>query len=117
MASLFLLIPLAIIIIYYDVRYRRIPNAYVLAALISGLTINTSLWRFSGRSQQSWRMRAGVRLDVHAAHFRSDGRRRREAICSASEQLPVHSSYCPLSVVWSYRRFVGSVFGHPGRRP
>ena len=47
MASLILLVPLAIIIIYYDVRYRRIPNAYVLAALISGLTINTlfgGLW-------------------------------------------------------------------------
>ena len=47
MAYLFLLVPLAIIIIYYDVRYRRIPNAYVLAALISGLTINTlfgGLW-------------------------------------------------------------------------
>jgi prepilin peptidase CpaA len=41
MASLFVLIPLAIIILYYDVKYRRIPNAYVLAALISGLTINT----------------------------------------------------------------------------
>lgn len=41
-ASLVLLIPVAIIIIYYDVRYRRIPNAYVLATLISGLTINTA---------------------------------------------------------------------------
>lgn len=40
MASLFLLIPLAIVIIYYDVRYRRIPNAFVLAALISGLIMN-----------------------------------------------------------------------------
>lgn len=48
MASLFLLVPLAIIIIYYDVRYRRIPNAYVLAALISGLTINTVFGGFSG---------------------------------------------------------------------
>lgn len=35
-----LLVPLAIIIIYYDVRYRRIPNAFVLAALISGLSMN-----------------------------------------------------------------------------
>src|SRR3982751_3593153 len=40
MASLTLLVPLAIVIIYYDVRYRRIPNAYVLAALVSGLSIN-----------------------------------------------------------------------------
>jgi len=48
MASLFLLVPLAIIIIYYDVRYRRIPNAYVLAALISGLTINTVFGGLTG---------------------------------------------------------------------
>ena len=48
MASLFLLVPLAIIIIYNDVRYRRIPNAYVLAALISGLTINTVFGGLTG---------------------------------------------------------------------
>jgi prepilin peptidase CpaA len=36
-----LLVPLAFIITYYDVRYRRIPNAYVLATLFSGLIINT----------------------------------------------------------------------------
>lgn len=47
-ASLVLLIPLAIIIIYYDVRYRRIPNAYVLATLISGITINTAFGGFNG---------------------------------------------------------------------
>jgi prepilin peptidase CpaA len=35
-----LLIPLAVIITYYDVRYRRIPNAFVLATLVSGLVIN-----------------------------------------------------------------------------
>jgi prepilin peptidase CpaA len=35
-----LLIPLAVIITYYDVRYRRIPNAFVLATLLSGLVIN-----------------------------------------------------------------------------
>src|SRR5256714_11855746 len=35
-----LLIPLAVIITYYDVRYRRIPNAFVLATLISGLALN-----------------------------------------------------------------------------
>ncbi len=35
-----LLIPLAVLITYYDVRYRRIPNAFVLAALVSGLLIN-----------------------------------------------------------------------------
>ena len=36
-----LLVPLAVIITYYDVRYRRIPNAFVLATLASGLIINT----------------------------------------------------------------------------
>jgi prepilin peptidase CpaA len=35
-----LLIPLAVIITYYDVRYRRIPNAYVLATLVSGFVVN-----------------------------------------------------------------------------
>src|SRR4030095_13344214 len=48
MAYLFLLVPLAIIIIYYDVRYRRIPNAFVLAALISGVTINATFGGLSG---------------------------------------------------------------------
>lgn len=42
-----LLVPLAFIITYYDVRYRRIPNAFVLAALASGLIVNTIFggWR------------------------------------------------------------------------
>ena len=35
-----LLVPLAVFITYYDVRYRRIPNAFVLATLVSGLLIN-----------------------------------------------------------------------------
>jgi prepilin peptidase CpaA len=36
-----LLLPLAIIITYYDVRYRRIPNAFVLATLVGGLAVHT----------------------------------------------------------------------------
>src|SRR5919202_445517 len=42
-----LLVPLAAIITYYDVRYRRIPNAFVLATLASGLIVNTIFggWR------------------------------------------------------------------------
>jgi prepilin peptidase CpaA len=36
-----LLVPLAVVIIYYDVRYRRIPNAFVLATLASGLLVNS----------------------------------------------------------------------------
>jgi prepilin peptidase CpaA len=41
------LIPLAVIIIYHDVRYRRIPNPFVLATVITGLTINFAIggWR------------------------------------------------------------------------
>ncbi len=44
----FFLVPLAVIIIYYDVRYRRIPNPFVIATLITGFIINLSLGGFSG---------------------------------------------------------------------
>ncbi|HEY0321876.1 MAG TPA: A24 family peptidase [Pyrinomonadaceae bacterium] len=43
-----LLIPLAVIITYYDVRYRRIPNAFVLATLISGVTVNSIFGGWQG---------------------------------------------------------------------
>jgi prepilin peptidase CpaA len=43
-----LLVPLAIIITYYDVRYRRIPNAFVLATLTSGLIVNAIYGGFNG---------------------------------------------------------------------
>jgi prepilin peptidase CpaA len=39
-ANSVLLVPLAAVISYYDVRYRRIPNVFVLATLISGLLLN-----------------------------------------------------------------------------
>jgi prepilin peptidase CpaA len=39
-ANSVLLVPLAVIITYYDVRYRRIPNLFVLATLISGIILN-----------------------------------------------------------------------------
>jgi prepilin peptidase CpaA len=42
------LVPLAVLIIYHDVRYRRIPNAFVLATLISGLTLNFALGGLNG---------------------------------------------------------------------
>jgi prepilin peptidase CpaA len=48
MAYEILLVPLAIIICYYDVRYRRIPNAFVLAALIGGLGVNTIFGGMNG---------------------------------------------------------------------
>jgi len=47
-ANVTLLIPLAVLITYYDVRYRRIPNAFVLATLVSGLLINGILNGFGG---------------------------------------------------------------------
>jgi prepilin peptidase CpaA len=36
----FFLIPLAAVITYHDVRYRRIPNPFVLATLVGGVAIN-----------------------------------------------------------------------------
>jgi prepilin peptidase CpaA len=44
----FFLVPLAVLIIYHDVRYRRIPNPFVLATLISGLTLNLALGGLNG---------------------------------------------------------------------
>jgi len=38
--ALVLLLPLTAVITYFDVRYRRIPNLFVLATLVSGLIIN-----------------------------------------------------------------------------
>ena len=46
--KLLLLLPLAVIVIYYDVRFRRIPNLVVVAALVAGLCINTSFLGFPG---------------------------------------------------------------------
>ena len=46
--KLLLLLPLATIVIYYDVRFRRIPNLVVVSALVAGLSINTSFLGFAG---------------------------------------------------------------------
>jgi prepilin peptidase CpaA len=46
--KLLLLIPMAIFIVYYDVRYRRIPNMLVLSLLIGGFTINISFGGLNG---------------------------------------------------------------------
>src|SRR5215470_11799863 len=43
-----LLIPVATIVTYFDVRYRRIPNLVVLITLISGLALNTSVGGWHG---------------------------------------------------------------------
>jgi prepilin peptidase CpaA len=47
-AALLLLLPLTAIITYFDVRYRRIPNLFVLATLISGFIINFMAAGLSG---------------------------------------------------------------------
>jgi prepilin peptidase CpaA len=36
-----LLVPMAIVVTYMDIRYRRIPNKLVLITLLGGLTLNT----------------------------------------------------------------------------
>lgn len=46
--KILVLLPLATAVIYYDVRYRRIPNWLVLSALIAGLAINTAFEGFQG---------------------------------------------------------------------
>jgi prepilin peptidase CpaA len=43
-----LLIPLAVVITYYDARYRRIPNPFVLATLVAGLAINALINSWHG---------------------------------------------------------------------
>jgi prepilin peptidase CpaA len=47
-AQIAFFVPLAIIIAYYDVRYRRIPNPFVLATFISGVVINGIVAGLSG---------------------------------------------------------------------
>ena len=44
----FFLVPLAALVIYHDVRYRRIPNPFVLATLITGLLLNFIFGGLSG---------------------------------------------------------------------
>jgi prepilin peptidase CpaA len=43
-----LLVPLAALITYYDARYRRIPNAFVLATLVAGLAVNSFFHGLAG---------------------------------------------------------------------
>ena len=51
-ASLALIFLLGFVVCYYDVRYRRIPNVYVLTGFFGGLVVNTWLggWLGMGRS-------------------------------------------------------------------
>ena len=65
--TLMLLVPLAAIITYYDVRYRRIPNKFVLATLVAGLTANAFLagWRGIGASLAGCAIAFGLMLILH----------------------------------------------------
>lgn len=42
------LVPLALIVSYYDVCYRRIPNPFVLATLAVGILVNVIFGGFNG---------------------------------------------------------------------
>ena len=46
--KLVMLAPLAIFVIYYDVRYRRIPNVLVLSTLLAGFSVNTAFGGWQG---------------------------------------------------------------------
>jgi prepilin peptidase CpaA len=48
LVSTFFLIPLAAVVTYHDVRYRRIPNPFVLAALVGGVGMNLILGGLPG---------------------------------------------------------------------
>lgn len=50
LASEAVLIPLTVLITYYDARYRRIPNTFVLGTLISGLAVNVICFGWAGFS-------------------------------------------------------------------
>ena len=41
MIILLLLVPLSALVIYYDVRFRRIPNILVAVTVVAGLAVNT----------------------------------------------------------------------------
>jgi prepilin peptidase CpaA len=62
-----LLVPLAAIITYYDVRYRRIPNLFVLATLVSGLSLNFIYggWAGLGASALGCGLAFGLMLLLH----------------------------------------------------
>lgn len=48
MMKLFLLLPIAFAVIYFDVRYRRIPNVIVISTLMAGIIVNSAIGSWSG---------------------------------------------------------------------
>jgi prepilin peptidase CpaA len=65
--SIFLLIPITVLITYYDVRFRRIPNAFVLATLLSGLILNITDGGWAGAmvSLKGGALAFGLMLFLH----------------------------------------------------
>lgn len=48
MMKLILLLPIAFAVIYYDVRYRRIPNVIVVCTLVAGVVVNSAIGSWTG---------------------------------------------------------------------
>ncbi|MBL8171164.1 MAG: prepilin peptidase [Acidobacteria bacterium] len=65
--SIVLLLLLAIVIAYYDVRYRRIPNLLVIATLICGLILNIKWagWAGAAASLKGGALAFGLMLILH----------------------------------------------------
>lgn len=62
-----LLVPLAVAVVYFDVRYRRIPNYLVLATLLSGLILNAyfGAWTGAWLSLKGMALGLGLMLMLH----------------------------------------------------
>jgi prepilin peptidase CpaA len=65
--NMVLLIPLTLIISYYDVKHRRIPNVFVVFALVSGISINVIAngWRGLRASLIGCLLSFGLMLLLH----------------------------------------------------
>jgi prepilin peptidase CpaA len=63
-----LFIPMALLITYWDIRYRRIPNELVLLTLIGGLTLNTIFGGSHGLliSLEGFALAFGLMFFLHA---------------------------------------------------
>ena len=63
-----LFIPLAVAIIYMDVRYRRIPNKLVLAILVAGISLNLLFqgWHGLVTSLEGMALGFGMMFLLHA---------------------------------------------------
>lgn len=65
--SILFLVPITALITYYDVRFRRIPNAFVLATLLSGLILNITGggWEGAMISLKGGALAFGLMLFLH----------------------------------------------------